>query len=393
MTHKRMRLMMCMLLFAALLLPMAGAIGIAPSRSEHIVSHGATLDIRFKVLNEGGSPLKAVLSADGPLAEHITFAKSTVSFRQGETEKWVSAGLVVPPALEPGSHESRIIVRAAPVGEGTFSVSLGVGHTLTVFVEYPDEYLEYDHQIYDLNPGKKGLLELWLTNRGALPVDAEVEMQAGLLDGGQIGDSFSQSALVPVRGEHRAQFFWAPPSFGDYLLEGSVSYAETTDTFSIPFRVGKPRLVPVSVELREVPLGEILPLTLNVISNWNLEMEGAYAEVWLLDGERTILETLSQSEDIRPAREVEFPIYIDTTGLAYGLYTLKLELVSAISRDSYTLELVLLEKGITLTPTGFTATVESRASGMQWQFYVFLLGLFMTLGVTILALSRRRRRY
>ena len=351
---------MGIVLALALLLPGVLAIGIAPASSEHNSFVDNTILVRLKVLNPAGQQMGALLSAEGELAQYMNFPEQVVVFEKGEGEHWVTIELEVPDDLEPGQYESRILVTSAPIGTGTFSARLQVVHRLSLFVDYPEFYIKADVVVPDFKVGEEGVFELFLRNKGEHSVEASIDAWVGI-PGTPTAERLPRSAVsLPVGAHSTIRLPWTPEWFGEYVFAATVSYANTSRNISQPFEIGTPLLTPESAVVRPVPLGEVLPITLGITSNWNVPIEAVHAWVQLRQNDTMLLETRTVSEDIAPRGMVELPIYIETASLDYGTYILEMDLVSDRTRDTYFFELELAPKGVTLTPTGFVITLKQE---------------------------------
>lgn len=363
---------MGIVLVMALFLPSVLAVGVAPASSEHRSLIDNTFEYRFKVLNPDGEPAVATLSVEGNLAPYIALSEQQVQFRKGETEHWVTAGLTVSEQLQPGLHESRILVSSAPTLTGTFTATLQVPYRLSLFVDYPDFYVKADVLIPGFEVGKEGVFELQARNKGKNPVDAGIDAEVRV-PGTTAAEALPSPGLSLAVGQYSTiSLPWTPEWPGDYEFNAEISYASRTTNLSSPFMVGTPLLTPESAEIRRVALGEVLPITLGITSNWNVPIEAVHAWVEVWQNETLLLQTRTVSEDIPPRGQIGLPIYIETAGLEYGTYRMEMDLVSDRTRSHYAFELALSPKEIALTPTGFVITVKqitlSERLGQQWAF-------------------------
>lgn len=392
MARTHILLVIGLVLALCLLLPGAGAIGVAPSSGEHVAVAGDTVAFRIKVLNEGGAPVLAALSPEGALAPYLTLSEGSVRFMSGETERWVSGTLSLPEDMPLGRYESLIVVGTLPFDAGTFDVSIQVAHRFSLAVIMPYLSLEAVPGVPPLTPGEEANITLTLINRGTLLAEADVEVLVRVPGSPHAERLYAGAVELPRSGTQTLVLPWTPPSPGEFLLETRLTAGDYTVNLSVPFAVGRPHLMPVSASAGRAAPGEVLPLTFKVESDWNAPLGSARAEAKLIREGAVAREMLSATTTVPARSSVEMPLYLETAGLAHGDYQLELALVSDAGKDTYAYSLTLGPGKASLMPTGLASGTAPGADRLKllalsaWASLVFLAAL------TALSIIRKRGR-
>lgn len=129
------------------------------------------------------------------------------------------------------------------------------------------------------------------------------------------------------RGELNADWnvdVWA----GNYIAKVSLFYDGETKTFQKSFTIGDKKLEVKSIYVNDFRLGDIIKLHIIVENDWNEDLEGVFANLFVYNSRGNIMaDVKSSSERVPKTEKKELIAYWDTAGVEEGEYDAKLRVV------------------------------------------------------------------
>ena len=144
-----MRKIIIYLMMSMILIGAALAIGVAPVKTIVDFESGAQEEITVRIINSEHKDFKAVIYAEGSLAEYIELTSTLIAVRADEDSKSLSFNINMPDSFsKPGTHEAKITVLEFPkefATEDANTMITAVSSVVTkviVRVPYPGLYAE-----------------------------------------------------------------------------------------------------------------------------------------------------------------------------------------------------------------------------------------------------------
>jgi len=384
--------------FFLLLPPLVLSIGVSPARYEVDFEPGLTKEFSFEVVNNAGYPLEASISADGDLAQYVTFSTRTLPLKE-EPRGTFTATLTLPDVIEqPGRHIIRITIVESPDKTVGMVARTAVIPWIIVHVPYPGKYAEI--KSFTVAEGKRGVNEgentpisFSIINRGKEDITGSTATIYLKEDNGEIidrvkydditirgGDTYTKNlelttnTLLP--GDYKAQLVY---EYEDKTLEQEKSF--TVGTFDVvmtdyPHEVIKKGIVPFEITVRNMWKGDV------------------YAEAVVnIEGTR---EAKTPRERFGSFAQHKLIAYLDTEPLSLGEHTGEVQLLFAKNRGAdrmntktypVTFTLVKEEEPVTETPknTGINTLIIILIA------LIILLIIASTITIDILIKHKKKR--
>ena len=300
------------------------ALRVSPAIIRDNFKPGLERVIEYSVLGE--DPKKELeLYVNGDLAEYVKLNK----------EKLVGGGvftatLKLPEKIEkPGRHVIVVGVREK-VDEELINANIGTSVTIQIIividVPYPGKYLEISLKSNDANVGEPVNFELEIINKGKEKVNITPEIE--IISNEQIIKTlyFKNREINSQENiKLRKVFDTTDYNPGNYTGVALVDYGIIARAES-KFRIGE-LVVNIINYTKQIIIGGIKKFDIEIGSEWNNNIEGVYAEVFILDNSETLLSFKTSSTSLTPWEKKTIQGFFDTDNFTIGFYDFNMTLI------------------------------------------------------------------
>ena len=301
------------------------ALGMSPAREEFNFKPGFEEKIGYNVFSDTGRDIE--ISAEGDLAQYVTFNKEVVSGGKGGN---FVAILKLPNSLdEPGLHRTFVKVAEKVVDEelsGFFVVKVSVMSIIDVYVPYPGRYLEIGLVSKDVNIGEPVEFGLTVVSRGTDDIDISPKIDIYDLKGNSMETLFFTERNILGQETLKLKKILNTTNYnpGTYKAKALIDYgiparAETE------FRIGD-----LNVKLLNytnlIPIGKLEKFDLVVESGWNNNIEGVSAKIYVMNGSRELAQFETSTTQLTPWEQKTLTGYFDTSNFTEGIYDANISL-------------------------------------------------------------------
>jgi hypothetical protein len=377
------------ILFAliALLSANALAIGITPGRAVlNFEPNGEKTGI-VSVINSEEKEASVSVAVGGELKEFISVSESSFKLNPGG-EKKITYNLKMPYKLAPGVHSAKIVaVQTADMSGGgsTFVGSAaGVVSEVSVFVPYPNKYIESSLNIDGPDSNNNIAFVIPVVNRGSVGVEkASAEITITDSAGRRISIVKTNELSVPAleRKELFGQLNSANMPFGNYSAIAVVSYDENVLTLQKSFSIGEPIVEVESIKVGDFKLGEIAKFDLAVKNNWNEPINGFYLQMIISNPNGGGIEGNFRSinYDLPPVSRTIVNAFWDTAGIAKGIYEASLVMNYGSKSLEKKYKLDVKDDSIDVAAIGYVITAKSKEGGVSNSVIIVLVTIIAVL--------------
>ena len=343
------------LLIITLASSFATALGLAPASRTMLLGQDSD-EFTISIINNERKDLELEISAQGDLAEYITFDKNKISMRSNEDRTDVKVKVNIPNnhRLTPGEHTTRISVMQQATGDGDVSARLSVSFRLNVRIPYEGPYINLNLFAPNFDKNKGGNFIIQAQNVGsenALSVVPIIDIY-----------SSTNHKIATLRGEGKIinvgeTYNFAVPLTEDlpngiYSASASVVYSGASNKDDKIFTVGSPEIIIDSISALSFTLGGIAGFDIFLKSNWGEEIRGVFANVEFRRDDRLLERTTTATVDIPPMDRERIQTYFDTKEMPAGIYDLVIKLNYLGQTRTETQQIRLETDRISLVGTG-----------------------------------------
>jgi hypothetical protein len=293
------------------------ALRISPAKVEGNFKPGLENTIQYRVDTGTGRDLE--LFVEGDLAEYVTLDK-TILHEGG----YFNAIMKLPKELEiPGPRRTYVGVKELVDEElvGALGVSVTMRALILIHVPYPGKYLETELRAHNVNMGEPITFELDVMSRGDedLIMNPRIEIYTEYDE--LVETLYFNERDIESQETIKLQKVMNTTSLlsGDYYAVSKIDYEARTAESKVNFKIGELTIEIVNYS-REILLDGIQSFRVDIESAWNDKIDGAYAEVIILNGSRKITEFKTSPTDLSPWETRSILGYIDTKGISPGTY-------------------------------------------------------------------------
>ncbi len=301
------------LVFALLMLSLfaaeSAAVGIIASTKFAVYAPGEEQQFEYSLAN---APL-----IEAYLADELAAYARIVDPEPNGGERSITVLLTIPEGLSPGRH--RLIVGAresAPEG-AMVGGRAAIQAPLYVDVPYPGVYLEASLAAYDINVGEKEKFSVAVSNKGKDAV-SQISVKIEVFDFANNKVAELASAEKSLAGLESASFEleWdsSGATAGNYRAVAAITYDGNELAREAKFKIGSLD-VKIKDYTREFGANTITPFFIEIESNWNEEITGAYGEL-VVAGKSF----KTPAFDLKPWQIANLTGYVDSRGIAEGEY-------------------------------------------------------------------------
>jgi len=300
-----------------ILINMSSALGIGPGKIEFNFQPGFEQSITYGVY--GADPeTELELYVEGDLAEYVTLDK----------DKLIGGGvftatLKLPEYIEkPGKH--RILVGAKEKFDeellGTaIGTSVNIRGVIDIHVPYPGKYLEITLSSHDVNVGEPVKFELDIVNKGKEDVSIKPKIEI-LSQNKTIETLYLKERFLKSQERIELKKILNTTNYnpGSYNAIAIVDYGEIAKAES-KFRIGE-LVINIINYTRQITIDGLQSFSLEIESGWNDNIDGAYAEVFILNDPTNLLSFKTFSTGLIPWEKKNITGFFDTTNFTKGFY-------------------------------------------------------------------------
>lgn len=292
------------------------ALGIAPSFREYNFQPGLEGSIEYRVFAPDDMEIEISLSGD--LAEYVQLSRKTM--KGGGT---FTANFKLPESIAtPGLNRVRVYIgeKIDPeLAAGFIGTRLVVISQIDIYVPYPGRYLEIDLKGHDANVGEPVNFDLEISNKGkedatVVPV-IEIYSGQGVINALVFNERTiaSQDRIVLTKPLDTSAL-----NPGTYKAVAKVDYG-TLAQDEVDFRIGSLN-IEITNYTNKFYLGRLQKFEVFLESGWNDKIDGAYAEIQILNGSKVLDSFRTTTIELTPWEQKSVEGYFDTSNYSEGFY-------------------------------------------------------------------------
>ena len=294
------------------------ALGVSPSKVESNFKPGLEIVVPYRVFGIDANQ-KLGISASGDFAEYVKFDKDKLT-----GPGIFTATLKLPDYVEkPGKHRIYIKVEEKVTDEEVVGSAVGTSITINaliiVYVPYPGKYLEISLSSNNANVGNPVNFELGIVSQGKEDVNITPKIDI-------MSDNKTIETLYFINREIKSQeqiklkksLGTADYNPGTYKALAIIEYGKLAKAESI-FKIGE-LIIHLVNYTRQITIGDIQKLNLEIESGWNDKVDGAYAEVFILNSSTTLVSFETSSTSLEPWEKKTIVGFFDTNNFTKGFY-------------------------------------------------------------------------
>ena len=344
--NKFIKTILIILVFLALI-SIAHAIGISPAKKVVIFIPNKEETIVFNIVNNENRNIKVKIDADGPLENYIEIPNDTIAINGDERSKQLNLRLKLPETIEPGLHESKVIVREISYSneEGTFISTMPlIKAKLQLRVPYPGKYIESKLIISESD--RKVRFTMQVFNYGTESISDAKALIKIFENEKLIKQLETKSASIGKNSQALLDASWQAENIGSYYAVAEISYDSKKVELKEEFIVGTPFINVTRIIADNFKLGSIAKFDIYLKSNWNSKMENVYANALIYGESKTYLSSKTNQLVLLPEGEQPVNLFWDTEEADIGEYGLNLTVVSKLGENRHSIKLMVNKDSI-----------------------------------------------
>jgi hypothetical protein len=300
-----------------ILINLSSALGIRPGKIEFNFQPGLEQTITYSVFG-ADSETELELYVEGDLAEYVKLDKEILVGGGG-----FNAILKLPAYIEkPGKH--RILIGAKEkFDEETLGTAVGtsinIRGVIDIHVPYPGKYLEISLGSHDVNIGEPVQFELNIASKGKedVSITPKIEITS---EEKTIETLYFKNRILKSQEEIKLYKILDTTNYnpGNYNATAIVDYGKSAIAKS-KFRIGE-LVINIINYTKQITIGGLQKFNIEIESGWNDNIDGAYAEVFILNGSTNLLSFKTSSTSLTPWEKKNITGFFDTTNFEKGFY-------------------------------------------------------------------------
>ena len=302
----------------------SSALGVSPAKTEINFQQGLEKSIDYTVFSVD-SEKELELYVKGDLAKYVKLDKSKLIGKGKFT-----ATLKLPESIKkPGRHTIIVGVKEKIDEESVAQVvgtSVIIQAIIVVNVPYPGKYLELALKSCNVNVGEPVNFELEISSKGSENVNItpriEIISQNKTLETLYFKNREIKSQEVMKLKKTLNTTNYNP---GKYSALAIVDYGEIARAESI-FNIGE-LIIYITNYTKQIVIEKIKAFDIEIESGWNNKIDGAYAEVFILDNSKSLIGFKTSSTDLIPWERKTITGYFDTSNFTKGFYDANITLI------------------------------------------------------------------
>lgn len=304
------------LFFLILFSGFISAIGVSPASKDFNFEPGLEAEIPYRVIANPGQEVE--ISVLGDLAQYVDVSKTEIVGPENFKVKFKLPDSIEPP----GKHRIRVMV-AQKIDEELvdfIGTSVRVISVIDVHVPYPGRYLETELRAKDVNMGEPVIFELDVKSQGNEDLDIAPRIEIFSQEGAKVGELNFNKRTIASQESIGLKKILDTTSYnpGNYKATAIIDYGALA-TSDAEFRIGSLNVNILNYTL-VVPIGKLEKFDLTIQSDWNDNIDGAYAQVDFLNGSQMIESFKTTTTDLAAWEQKTITGYFDTMNFSEGTY-------------------------------------------------------------------------
>jgi len=301
-----------------ILIDISSALGIRPGKIEFNFQPNFERTITYTVFG-ADSEMSTELYVEGDLAEYVKLDKEILvgggSF---------IATLKLPEYIEkPGKHRILIGAKEKPDEEligTTIGTAVDIRGVIDIYIPYPGKYLEIvKFQSHNVNVGEPVNFELNIINSGKETVNITPKIE--IISQEKTIETLYLKERV-LKSQEKINLYKVLDTTdynpGRYNSIAIIDYGKIAKAES-KFRIGE-LIINITNYTKQIIIGGLQSFNIEIESGWNENIDGAYAEVSILNGSTTLLSFKTSSTSLTPWENKTITGFFDTEGFTEGIY-------------------------------------------------------------------------
>jgi len=318
--EKRLIKFIFMFVIFICLINLCSALSVGPAKVEYNFEPGFETKVGYFV-SHNNPEQEFELYVAGDLAEFVAIDKDKI-IGTGSFNVMINLPLEIE---KPGKHRILVGVREKISDEeseisGTMiKTSVTIQAVIDIYVAYPGKYLEISLSSHNVNTGEPVNFELGVVSQGK--EDVTVTPQIDILSGNKTIETlyFMQRE---IKSQERIKLKKSLDTInynpGTYSALAIVDYGRLAKSESI-FNIGE-LVIRLVNSTKQISIGGIQKLELEIESGWNDNIDGAYAEISVLGGSETLVSFETSSTSLAPWEKKTISGFFDTSNFTEGFY-------------------------------------------------------------------------
>ncbi|MBS3175194.1 hypothetical protein J4440_04900 [Candidatus Woesearchaeota archaeon] len=305
------------------------SIGISPGRYTVDFQPGYYEKIDFRVINNENKDMKAVLYAEGEMANLVILKNQIIDFKSSNKEFTSSYEIKLPDEIKkPGTHEINIIAREIASNAETSGSFVGfttaVISKLYIRVPYNGKYVEIiNPSIINNGVNKTTKFIIPVSNLGneeILHAKAVIDILGPTNE--KIATIFTDDKPVQVLEKNELIGYWmANVNPGKYHAIINVNYDGEFVKNEKTFEVGELLIDVIDVYVKDFKLGGVARFDILLESKWNEPINDIYSTMQIFNQKGDDVANIkSASANIKALEKSQLSAFWDTEGIKTGQY-------------------------------------------------------------------------
>lgn len=375
--------LLLIILAVALASTVVSALGVKPAQQLFHYASDTEYKGQFTVLRDTPEKSIAQLSAEGELADYVSFPTEYVTLEGQETK--IEYAISLPKGLSPGEHVTRILISQAltPGADGIGS-RIVLPFTIRINVPYPEKFVKASLEV--IPTGSQLTVAATVENLGEKTVDSVTPRVS-------ITDVFRQQVTtIPLDAEPLGLFekktFEKTVDIGKlkngiYRATAAIAYDDNTVAVVKDFTIGVPIIGVLSKE-KFFKAGDVSPFTMDVENQWNAPLKNVVATLIVTSKGQEVAGVRTDPFDLEIREHRHVTAYLDARKLVPGTYDAVLTITyeGGSVEDPYTIEV--------LAQDAYVDAIKSESQGItvSWTFAGLTLLLLFNAGIAVFIVSR-----
>ncbi len=352
------------------------ATSINPGKTVVMFEPGKKVDFEFTVTNTHGPDKSYYLllrstSEDMDLEYLDSFMsvpleKIPIDFGRSHRYKGT---LILPESLTPGEHKIFMTVMDDQAGDGTFGARATVAYKIEIYSPYPGKYVKA--RMFEISPvqlGGTAVLNVQVMNLGTEDLSSVTSIVDLYDSEGYVGTFNSPSMPMKSKATHIMPIYVGTKDLaaGRYSMKGKVMYDGLIANMSTSFKltVGDIFIDIIKISNQTFYSGKINRFTLDVLSKWNLPIDGVYVSGRIERNGGKKGEFRTESITVDPISQGTITAFADLTNLVAGVYDFKLTLNYAGKKNGKTFQIRILPGELEKRSDGLSSS--ESGSSVPW---------------------------
>ena len=321
---KKYLFLFSVLLIFLVLIETSSALRVSPAVKKYNFVPGLEKTITYTT--SGGGDKELELYVKGDLAEYVTLNKNELVGGGGT----FTATLKLPEELEkPGKNVILVGVKEKvdeELVDATIGTSIIIQVVIVINVPYPGRYLEVNLKSHNVNVGEPVNFDLEINSKGKEDVNITPKIDI-TSEGKTIETLYFKNRVIQSQeyAKLRKTLDTIDYNPGKYTAVAVVDYGIVARAES-EFRIGE-LVVNMVNYTRQIIIKGIKKFEIEVESGWNNNIDGVYAEVFILNDSETLIDFKTSSTDLKPWEKKAITGFFDTKNFTAGFYDANITLV------------------------------------------------------------------